>query len=158
LPENIGGALPNDWDHAAAYVGRQSIVEHGSGTWLYSYADNSWTILTPNFIGGTLSERELHQMCFLADGLALLFGGIDSGYSDTWVYDLDADEWRSMAPSIAGDDITARKSFGLAYIGDRKAVMFGGVHSGTRGYIDETWVYDYQQNQWTKMRHGTDSC
>jgi hypothetical protein len=151
LPVNIGGALPYEWDHAAAYIGRKSIVEHGSGTWLYSYSDNSWTILSPNYVGGTLSQRERHKMCFLDDGLALLFGGNDSSCSDTWVYDLDANVWRSMASNIAGDGFSARESFGMAYIGDRKAVMFGGVHSGTSDYIDETWVYDYQQNQWTKM-------
>lgn len=151
LPENIGGALPNDYNHAAAYIGRKTILEHGSGTWLYSYSDNSWTILSPNYVGGTLSPRKNHKMCFLDDGIALLFGGNNSSYSDTWVYELDANVWRSMAPNIVGEGFTAREQFGMAYIGDRKAVMFGGVHSGTSDYIDETWVYDYQQNQWTKM-------
>jgi protein gp37 len=38
----------------------------------------------------------------------------------------------------------------MAYIGDDKVIIFGGISGNSFAAIDETWVYDLSDNSWTQ--------
>ncbi len=79
----------------------------------------------------------------------LLFGGKKSPLiDDTWVYDLSTKTWTDKNPS--GSKPNARESHAMATIwGTDKVVLFGGRNS--TNFFDDTWVYDFSANSWTKM-------
>ena len=39
----------------------------------------------------------------------------------------------------------------MAEIGEGKVLLFGG--SGVTSYLDDTWIYDYQENNWTQINN-----
>jgi N-acetylneuraminic acid mutarotase len=92
-------------------------------------------------------------MAYIGDDKAVMFSG--SGYqvgrsADTWIYDLSDDSWVEVFPPPGP---AARHSHAIAYLGDDKAVMFGGF-TGSGQYInplDDTWVYDRSDNTWNEV-------
>jgi len=54
---------------------------------------------------------------------------------------------------VPGTDVPEpRRWQGMGYIGDDKALLFGGL-TGTDSstYKNDTWIYDYSENTWTKI-------
>ena len=115
------------------------------------------------------AARFFHAMAYLGDDKVLLFGGF--AFEDeedpqllpaeTWVYDLSDDSWTLMDPATQPP---ARSFHAMAYLGDDKALLFGGATAALLfgGFtaeeeevpqllLTETWVYDLSDNTWTEM-------
>jgi hypothetical protein len=54
--------------------------------------------------------------------------------------------WTELHPT---NSPSPRDGFGMAEIGNEKAIIFGGSNSDS--VFDETWMYDYKKNTWTKI-------
>jgi hypothetical protein len=70
-----------------------------------------------------------------------------------WEYDFTTDKWRDRkatnSPKGSG---TGR----MAYDSEsNKTILIGGIDFSTSKMLDETWVYDYPTNAWTKMNPKT---
>ncbi len=86
----------------------------------------------------------------------LLFGGysIPGGnkiMDDTWIYDLCYNTWVQKSPA---NKPTARESHAMASVyGDDKVILFGGSSSWD-SQLDDIWVYDLSDNDWTQKTKG----
>ncbi len=106
---------------------------------------NDWTNLNPS---SHPSARMQNSAAYVGNDQILIFGGDDAnpGYlNDTWIYDLSENSWSQKPPS---SNPSSRQDHCLAYIGDDKALLFGGT---TGSLNSETWVYDASDNSWTQM-------
>ncbi|MEW5761267.1 MAG: kelch repeat-containing protein, partial [Candidatus Thermoplasmatota archaeon] len=105
---------------------------------------DSWTNKAP---ATKPSGRCRHSMApIYNDDKVVLFGGYDGAnyFDDTWVYDYSDNNWTIKAPATKP---SARCGHGMAPIyNDDKVVLFGGYDSAN--YFDDTWVYDYSDNNW----------
>ena len=60
-----------------------------------------------------------------------------------------ADDWDQKFPSIQPSE---RAWHAMAYIGEDKVLLFGGVEYNSFPYIkDDTWIYDLSDNTWIKI-------
>ncbi|MHA2021572.1 MAG: Kelch repeat-containing protein, partial [Candidatus Thorarchaeota archaeon] len=85
----------------------------------------------------------------------ILFGGLNTGaadtsvqWNDTWAYDYNNDEWTNRMP-----DVSPPRTAIAAMVYDSESevmIMFGGGHDGFN-FSDQTWAYDYSENNWTQM-------
>ena len=84
----------------------------------------------------------------------LLFGGYSSSLplNETWIYDGGTNAWTLTVPARSPP---ARYRHAMATVwNDDKVVLFGGIGSG--GYsLDDTWIYDLSDDQWTQLGAGT---
>jgi N-acetylneuraminic acid mutarotase len=122
-----------------------------------------WTQKVPTL---SPSGRQQHAMAML-DGTdkVILFGGYNFTGSNcdgsdsarcnsTWVYDYSDSTWTLRNTPTA---LIAKHGHAMATIyGDDKVVIFGGLGSGScddsgGSYCNGTWVYDYSDDNWTKM-------
>jgi N-acetylneuraminic acid mutarotase len=161
---------PTFSDHAMAYIGDDKVVLFIGGyrregvpsqwvpwatTQVYDLSDNAWTAVSP---ATSPPGREQSAMARIGPDKVVIFGGfrctqssvnpICDFYSDTWVYDLSDNTWSDMNPPV-----TPSQRFGhaMAYIGDDKVVMFGGLpYRGALFPVNDTWVYDLSDNRWTQ--------
>lgn len=116
---------------------------HRDDTWAYDYNSNSWTLMIPPLAP---SARRAHAMTFdpRTDGTVLFGGCADPCVrtsdlsSETWTYDLRANKWNNLNPSLAP---LRRWIHAMTY--DHKSgqvVLFGGS-LGDGGISNETWIY-----------------
>lgn len=142
--------------HAMAYIGGDQVLLFGGldndhvygDTWLYDLSDNTWTQRFPD--PRPLSRTYL-DMAYLGEDKVLMFGGYDGTLDDiTWLYDLSENTWTDMAPAIKP---TGRYGQAMAYIGEDKVLMHSGYTyaGGTGHYLDDLWVYDLSDNNWTEL-------
>jgi hypothetical protein len=154
-----GSTLPAPrQSHAMAYVGTNHVVLFGGLDPYVTGYDDTWVFTRTSESGGSWAQRNPvthpgaifgHRMVYIGGDKALLFGGSTGGdnvLNQTWVYDLSDDTWTQMFPASSPP---GRYDHAMAYIGDDKAVVFGGFN-GTTGIAD-TWVYDLSENTWTQM-------
>jgi N-acetylneuraminic acid mutarotase len=59
-----------------------------------------------------------------------------------------ADDWAQQFPD---PHPSARYFHAMAYIGEDKALLFGGLNSATEDYDDETWIFDLGDDGWTQL-------
>jgi hypothetical protein len=105
-----------------------------------------WTDQVPGF---SPSGRNRHHMCTIAPGRALLYGGrlgVGGALTDqTFLYRIQANRWILQSPAASPP---ARENGSLEYIGDDRAVLFGGSDGALR---DDTWCYDLSESTWTPL-------
>jgi hypothetical protein len=157
-------------EHAMAYIGDDKVLLFTGGyrregypsqwvpwstTEIYDLSDNAWTVVSP----ATGPEgRSQSAMARIGPDKVVIFGGIRftssstnpmiKYYGDTWVYDLSDNTWTDMNPPGAPSQ---RYGHVMAYIGDDKVVIFGGLpYRGALYPLDDTWVYDLSDNTWTQ--------
>jgi chitodextrinase len=108
-------------------------------TWSYSYNQNSWTYMsnTPYpFVEAGGSAYDASSGLLVA-----LF------YDQTWVYDIDNDQWTRKYPANRPPD---HIEINLEYDSKREIVYsFGGEFGDGPG--NDLWFYDAKVNQWTKL-------
>lgn len=131
------------------YGGQYNSVLYND-TIVYDVNDNRWVDMDPS---GAVPDkrRELEMAAILGTDNALLFGGqVGSSYDDeTWIYDLSNNEWTLKNPSNKPSE---RISFAIAPIyGTKKVLLFGGFIDPWPKFNDETWVYDYTNENWINM-------
>lgn len=151
--------------HAMAYLGDDQVLLFGGqelqgvlgkGTWVYDLSQNTWT--EKNVPGPTPVLRMGHQMAFVRDTIAVLFGGrtldVPAGKqydakNDTWKYLLNANEWvpdtdeSGTLPAPRTDHGFARSSS----VGEGPLVMFGGI-GGDSQVQKDTWTYSPEGDPW----------
>lgn len=115
------------------------------------YAQDDWTLQTPPV---SPSVRAGHGMAYIGDDKVLLFGGgLDFNgtlSNETWVYDLSDNAWTNITP-LRGSP-SARYNHAMAYIGDDKVLMFGGIVNFLNGTVsNQTWIFDLSDNNWAPL-------
>lgn len=122
-------------------------------TWAYDYNTNTWTNRSPSI---QPPRRGAHGLAYDSESdRTILFSGWKSGadttiinWVDTWAYDYSANTWTNMSPIVTPSGVVAP---GMAYDNESdRIILFGGLFDGAI-WSDETWVYDFNVNNWTQM-------
>ncbi|MFX1484068.1 MAG: Kelch repeat-containing protein [Promethearchaeota archaeon] len=121
-------------------------------TWVYSYADNSWTQLS---LTPSPSPRSNHAMvyCNETDEIILYGGqGQPTNPTDTWSFACDTQTW-SQVVTVTNPGV--HHSLALAYDPQENAViLFGGF--GNDGLErDDTWKFDCATREWSQLTPTT---
>ena len=115
-------------------------------TWVFDYASNSWSQLTPASDPGI---RTSHGMAYDSGAqVIILFGGDDGSFKDdTWQYtphEFVFVNWGLLSPTGSPE---ARRGTPLVYdSANRKTILFSGFPADA-----DTWVYDQPTNTWTEV-------
>ncbi|MFW9995727.1 MAG: Kelch repeat-containing protein [Candidatus Odinarchaeota archaeon] len=133
--------------------GGNSRGERKGDTWAYDYQSDQWTEIFPVTNPPT---KSIHTMSYDSDSKkTIIFGGYgpyDAITDDTWAYDFSSNSWTELDPA---NKPGARYGHSMSYDPDnKKTILFGGRKiggSGTGGYLNDTWVYDYSNNNWTEL-------
>jgi len=130
------------------FGGYEGNSKYSDETWLYDLKEDNWTQKNPT---KKPLARSNHRMTYdPANNNVVLFGGQDGSnndMNDTWFYDVASNKWTQKNPSTKP---SARRVPGMAYdSANKKVVLFGGVTAEGVNYND-TWLYDYETNNWTK--------
>jgi hypothetical protein len=150
--------------------GGQKYSNYAYGMYTYDPEAIAWSEIQPDVGTGSAPNLFQNQICRLDQDRILIFGGKSTYYvysDQTWVYDFGDNQLEEMTPTITGGTLHARCDAALAYIGDDKALLFGGLNGSTR--YSDTWIYDASDNEWTLMtpevvdgnlsgRNETDIC
>ncbi|MCK5559790.1 MAG: hypothetical protein KAJ51_04330, partial [Thermoplasmata archaeon] len=148
---------------ASIYGDDKAILFSGSSgfsfledTWEYDSSAGSWTNKTkstrpPGRYKSAMASIYGHDK-------VLLFGG-DKGFgtsnflNDTWVYDASDAAWTDKTPlSIPINYPHGRVDHAMAAIyGTDKVLLFGGVRDVYNKYFNDTWIYDFSDDNWTRM-------
>lgn len=149
--------------HTAIYdpINRRMIIYGGHGlhynfddVWaldLTTPGSESWTQLQP--AGTPIGPRRYHSAVYDADRQQMLVFGGSRGAglrNDIWALDLTsgAEAWSALA--VAGTVPTARGQHTAIYDDNNGLmVVFGGGSAG--GLLDDTWFFDPETLQWTKL-------
>jgi hypothetical protein len=138
------------------------------GTWTYSPAKNTWTLLN---LKKQPSQRANSRLAY--DPVAkkvVLFGGdqLDQLVSDTWIFDVVKQEWNEVKPEVVP---SPRGGHALLWLPKaKKMLLVGGyTYTSTTEYVTslyqrlpvEMWTYDVAANRWemlsqTKLKDGPD--
>lgn len=108
-------------------------------TWIYR--GTAWGTpgtSPPNLYGPAVFDPQLNRV------VVVEFSSVDCN-----TYDLATRQWRRLSP--AGDRPSG--VLGGAFVYDAasgKALLFGGLHLGNRQLNNETWLYDFSADTWTK--------
>lgn len=80
----------------------------------------------------------------------LLFGGYGNvPFCDTWIYNPDTNVWIKKYPGNNPGKLTNSRMDSIW--GTDKVLLFGGYRPEIDQYINETWIYDYSENNWTEL-------
>lgn len=131
--------------------GGASAERAGSGitltdTWAYDFNTDSWTEMKPSIS----PPDEWYQAITYdakSDRVLMWWGSPDKS---VWAYDFNTNTWTENEP-VEQPPTTGR--FGaLVYDSESdRSILYGGGHFEGSDTTDETWVYDYNANTWTKM-------
>lgn len=127
-------------------------------TWIYEINKDRWVKMTPTFIGGSMAGRAGFGIANLDPVSIIIYGGYTRGsysaysLSETWIYFYNTNTWTKKSPTVIGASLTARRMHKMCHIEEGKVLMFGGVGDNTSTYNNETWIYDFSQNQWQFMQ------
>ncbi|MBN2335476.1 hypothetical protein JXL21_07935 [Candidatus Bathyarchaeota archaeon] len=116
--------------------------------WSYDPAADMWELIEcsprppSRFNPMMVYDPDRHQL--------LLFGGYgaEDRIGDTWTYDIEANEWTQLHPSVTP---SPRSDAAMAYDEANDIIVLhdgycrGGAHPG------DTWVYDPAEGNWTQM-------
>lgn len=142
--------------HAMAPVfGTDNVVLYGGSdggneTWVYDSSDSRWIQKNQTINPWFTRYPELANIW--GTGEVLLFGGTlgNTTYpyrNDTWVYTLKNNSWVEKKPPTSPSKRVGHK---IAPVWNTdKVVLYGGTAGGNK-YLDETWVYDYSDNNWER--------
>ena len=121
-------------------------------TWSFDYNTNTWDNITPSVspvprTGVNMAYDSEHDLIILFGGYThLLRTEIDH---ETWAFDYNTLSWTELNP----DSDLERRAYSMAYDSEsEKIVLFGG-NTGDDPYtfLGDTWVFDYDFNNWTLM-------
>lgn len=164
-PNVVGGTLYERERFSMAYDSNadRTIMFGGGGavhyndTWVYNFNDNTWTNMSPEMVGGTLTVRIDYAMCYDSDAdRTILFGGAGpSGFcNDTWAYSYGDNKWYNMSPEMVGGTLSPRWLMRMVYDSTAKRTILFGGNSNHVG-VNDTWAYDYSNNTWYNMSPET---
>jgi N-acetylneuraminic acid mutarotase len=157
---------PGRSDHAMVYdpITKQTILFGGmrdvgdttyllNDTWAYDYEANIWTELYPTVAP---PERYGTRMVFnTVEEKIVLYGGADFGDLEfdgrLYTFDATTTTWESLDSST--ETSGARYWYGLTFdTHQNELIVFGGTDLEPEIYqSNETWVYSFDNNQWTNV-------
>lgn len=121
-------------------------------TWTYDLASDTWKEMRP---ARAPSDRQYSAMAYdsRADRI-VLFGGafgaqdVETPYEDTWIYDLDPNEWTQLTPA---QNPGPRGWHAMAFEASsgRTALFGGGPHRD--GYQAGLWWFDTTTKTWIQQ-------
>jgi hypothetical protein len=123
------------------------------GTLVYDPYVNTWTRMKPP---REPAERSGGNMAYdAARRRHILFGTQFGDDPHTWSYDLRKNEWtdlkpESMPPTKENDPVLAYDEQSQRVICVVQVIEKASDGEGSRGH-HQTWAYDAEQNQWTRM-------
>ena len=135
--------------------------DHSTDTWAYDYNSDTWTNMTLTMSGVSPPARAWVDMTYdVESDRIILFGGrevlrVDPIYSDhqvinrndTWAYDYNNNVWEEMTP---GENPKTGWGYGITYdVESDRVILHGGMNDDFSH--NETWAYDYNTDNWTKM-------
>lgn len=111
----------------------------------------SWSDLAPS--GEAPAPRDSHSMVYdPALGKVILFGGWggdESYFADTWLYDPAANVWTELSPAGV---VPSRRAFHqMVYDPDTGEVLLFGGSRNEEEFLNDTWLYDPVANVWTEL-------
>ena len=115
-------------------------------TWVYDLSENQWLLKSPKNDPG-FKNSPVMATVYNSDQIIMFYStsGL-SNFCDTWIYNLSEDNWTKKTPSLKP---SPRSSFAISSIPNTdKILLFGGQHE--HEYLDDTWIYDVSENNWTK--------
>lgn len=170
-PTIVGGSLTSRYDIELCILDEGMVLMFGgrtggsssnllNETWIYNAISNQWQMMSPTINGVGFNARIGMGLSSIGNGRVLMFGGDNnsSTFNDTWVYNLNQNQWSRMEPTIItpmGNVFSARTDAMLTYIGGDRALLFGG-RNGTSTY-NEVWMYDLSDNTWTYLANPASS-
>ena len=117
--------------------------------WSYDATNNTWSEITTS---GGPSGRFNFQMAYSVDHqkIVVFSAAQTSSSADTWVYDVQQNSWELKRPDPSP---VQRGDAGFVYDESNKVfIMYGGLSDvNPERTLDETWVYDIDENTWTEM-------
>ncbi len=146
--------------HRMSYIGGNKAMLFGGNTpgqigsiypdttWEYDSTTHLWTDINPT---NKPAGRFNHSLTYDFDrNKVILFGGWTktSCYNnDLWEYDIATQEWEEII--VSGIKPPKRQEHDMTYIGNNKAILFGGEVDDVGDYND-TWIYDTVAQTWTE--------
>jgi hypothetical protein len=126
-------------------------------TWIYDYSDNIWTNVSTKSryydyynaadVFGTdkIVIWEFGSTSYIPNSNPLKVK--DYGY--TFIYENNKNKW--VAKRNYPAPIRCQENYAMAPVhGTDKIVLFGGYDFSSNDYNNETWIYDFSDNTWTK--------
>jgi len=132
-----GGAYPND-------------------TWVYDAAANTWTspstsVAPPGRANATMAYDRSNGVVILYGG-SVTVGGLKTLQGDTWVYSPGNSTWTNKTPATSPP---AREFSAMVHCPPNDTVLFGGVISGSKEFVNDTWTYRLSGNAWTNRTNDS---
>jgi hypothetical protein len=131
-----------------------------SDVWAYDCNSNQWeNVTTPNGPWGRLGEwseyDSTHDLCIMFGGSSNYGGSISS---ETWSYDYNSNLWTELGSGVwseVGSELNlSRQNHAMGYDSESdRTILFGGRSSESPlNVLDETWIFDYNDNTWVRMK------
>lgn len=123
-------------------------------TWAYDYEADKWALMTSET---SPPARIYHAMVYHPVAQrTIVWGGrpaADKADTDLWLYDYQSNTWTSVEQSSGP---SCRYAYPAMVFSpeSNQIIMFGGLelYSDFEGrLIGETWLYDLDQNHWTRV-------
>lgn len=141
-------------DNKLMLFGGQSYSQKGeyiNDLWEYDVINHTWTEKATNSIKPL--PRQDFGLAYSPDNHCIvLFGGwvdVFVATNDTWIYDIEKDEWEEVYFNEGDVRPAPRYSMELAYVGNNKFMLFGGgCLSGDTAYPNDTWIFDLKYKVW----------
>ena len=124
--------------------GGRTSLGYQSDCWIYDPILDNWTEMSPSVAP---EDRFYHKMVYSSQSdTVVLYGGNngDTELNDTWVYDLNKDNWTQMFPV---QNPGPRRYTSMVYLPESDQVLLFGGWNGTND-LNDTWIYDIPQNNW----------
>jgi N-acetylneuraminic acid mutarotase len=151
--------------HEMVYIGNDRIILFGGAFGDYRKPQNygdMWEFDTKNNIwkeieikGEKPASRSRHRMVYADNNKIIMFGGYNENgdcFDDTWEYNTVNKQWIEIN---TGDvKPPKRDTHAMAYVGNDKIILFGGSGynaNGKKAILNDTWEYDIENKQWTKL-------
>lgn len=155
----------NDWQqmsnapsamsfHEIAYdsIYDRVIAFYGGTTMAYDFNTNTWQNMNPSPAPaanwGAMMAYDIESEKLILFGGGGSSGGNYFSYRETWIYDYQTNTWTLL-------DTTGppQREYGaMVYDSESdRIVLFGGEYDGNQGFLDDTWVYDYNTNTWLEQ-------
>ncbi|MBU2567274.1 MAG: hypothetical protein KJ967_00680, partial [Elusimicrobia bacterium] len=117
--------------------------------WYYDVAADSWSFV---LVESSPPVRYGHGMCWVnPSSCAVVYAGQgNSGLlSDLWSFNVSSGAWQNY-PQTQPIKPSARTDFAFLYLKEiARIFLFGGYTGGSPSMSNETWLYNFNTNQWS---------
>lgn len=125
-----------------------NLGNYNGETWAYDVATNEWKNMNPSDAPPPSSASSL--VYDVESDRVILFGAARgvSPSRDTWAYDFNSNTWTKMAAQGPALHLGSQMAYDVE---SDRIVLFGGYNPNRDEMFDDTRVYDYNTDTWTKV-------